>query len=665
MADKSVGELIAARSVTPTDLFVLEQNGTAKKLTGQVLENWLVSFADGHGGIQSIVKHSTSVLKDTYRITLADTTTFDFIVTNGKAISSVQQTSKNVLTRTYTITFNDGTSQTFTVTDGRSITDIAKTGTNVLTDTYTISYNDGTTSTFTVKNGKGIKAFAKVSTVGLVDTYRIDYTDNSSNEFTVTNGAKGDKGDNQYVWIKYASQKPTASSHSFGDVADNWIGIYSGDSATAPTDWTQYEWFQIKGEKGDTGAAATVINNVVEYQVGTSGSIIPSGSWQTNVPVVPQGQYLWTRTVTQFNTGDPVTAYSVARFGIDGAGSVSSVANINPDENGNVPLTASDIGALPDTGGDMTGPINMNGQSLSGLNPPTQDTEAATKGYVDTAKSEAVSYIDAQVKKAAHRNLLDNSYFRNPVNQRRETSYTGATYGLDRWVAINGGTVTVHDDGVNTSMNLYQAIDSAIIGRVYTVAAKTTDGDIAIASAKFNGATTEWTWLAETPLGSNKIGVGIAASRNGYLYVSFVNGSANPDVKTEWIALYEGEYTADTLPEYQPKGYSVELAECHRYYRIFGAGGNFIIGNAYGNLSTRALFALQNVDMRLINPTVTVTGTMELLEAAKAHTVTQVIVNAVYNSIAYLSIDSTGLTQGKFYAVRLSNGAKLALSADL
>ena len=84
MADKSVGELISAQSVTPTDLFVLEQNGTAKKLTGQILENWLVSFADGHGGIQSVDKIATNGLVDTYRITLADTTTFDFIVTNGK-----------------------------------------------------------------------------------------------------------------------------------------------------------------------------------------------------------------------------------------------------------------------------------------------------------------------------------------------------------------------------------------------------------------------------------------------------------------------------------------------------------------------------------------------------------------------------------------------------
>lgn len=53
MADKTISELAAATSVGSTDLFVLEQSNTAKKLTGQVLENWLVSFADGHGGIQS------------------------------------------------------------------------------------------------------------------------------------------------------------------------------------------------------------------------------------------------------------------------------------------------------------------------------------------------------------------------------------------------------------------------------------------------------------------------------------------------------------------------------------------------------------------------------------------------------------------------------------
>lgn len=279
MADKSVGELIAAQSVTPTDLFVLEQNGTAKKLTGQILENWLVSFADGHGGIQSIKKLSTSGLADTYRITLADTTTFDFVVNNG-----------------------------------RGITGISKTSTSGLMDTYTISYNDGTTG-----------------------------------RFTVTNGEKGDKGDNAYIWIKYASQKPTESSHSMGDIPDDWIGIYSGKASTAPTDWKQYQWFQIKGEKGDTGIPATILSRSVTYQVGGSGTVVPSGSWLANVPSVPQGKYLWTRTVVQFNTGDPITWYSVAYAGINGTGAVSTVAGISPDGSGNVSLSAADVGARPNT----------------------------------------------------------------------------------------------------------------------------------------------------------------------------------------------------------------------------------------------------------------------------------------------------------------------------
>lgn len=277
MADKSVGELIAAQSVTPTDLFVLEQNGTAKKLTGQILENWLVSFADGHGGIQSISKLSTSGLVDTYRITLADTSTFDFVVNNG-----------------------------------RGITSISKTSVSGLVDTYTISYNDGTSGTLTVTNGK-----------------------------------KGDKGDNAYVWIKYASQKPTESSHSIGDIPDDWIGIYSGNASIAPTAWTQYQWFQIKGEKGDTGSEARLLSQSIRYQTSSSGTVVPSGTWLNSIPEVIPGQYLWTQSTLQFNSGTAQVAYTVSRFGMDGAGSVSSVNNKAPDSNGNVNLTTEDIGLYP------------------------------------------------------------------------------------------------------------------------------------------------------------------------------------------------------------------------------------------------------------------------------------------------------------------------------
>ena len=36
----------------------------------------------------------------------------------------------------------------------------------------------------------------------------------------------------------------------------------------------------------------------------------------------------------------------------------------------------------------------------------------------------------------------------------------------------------------------------------------------------------------------------------------------------KWAALYEGSYTAETLPAYQPKGYAAEMAECQRYYQL-------------------------------------------------------------------------------------------------
>lgn len=323
MADKSIDQLNAAEKVYATDLFVLQQSGTAKKLTGQVLENWLVSFADGHGGIQNIAKLSTSGLSDTYRITLADTTPFDFVVTNGRSINS-----------------------------------IAKTSTSGLVDTYTITYNNGTTS-----------------------------------KFTVTNGAKGDKGDNSYVWIKYASQEPTESSHSMGDIPDDWIGIYSGNASSAPSDWKQYKWFQYKGEKGDTGNPATLYAATVAYQVSDSGTVVPSGTWSSSVPVVAQGKYLWTRTVVQFNTGNAITSYSVSRMGMDGTGAVSAVCGVSPDASGNVALSAGDVGALESTGGDVTGEIRMNGQPISGLNEPTKATQAANKGYVDRSIDDAILYI--------------------------------------------------------------------------------------------------------------------------------------------------------------------------------------------------------------------------------------------------------------------------------
>ena len=242
MADKAISQLNAATSVTSVDLFVLEQSGEAKKLTGQILENWLVSFADGHGGIQDIVKTGSS-------------------------------------------------------------------GTNPVVDTYTITLSDETT--------KSIQ---------------------------VVNGVKGDTGAQTYVWIRYAAHYPTSDS-DIGTSPDAWIGIYSGLSSTAPTHYTDYSWYEYKGETGETGAPATITAATVGYQQSDSGAVVPEGSWTTTVPTPVAGKFLWTRIQIQFNTGSPITAYSVARYGIDGSGAVVSVNGVSPDSNGNVQLLAENIQA--------------------------------------------------------------------------------------------------------------------------------------------------------------------------------------------------------------------------------------------------------------------------------------------------------------------------------
>lgn len=296
MADKSISELTAATAVGSTDLFVLEQTGTAKKLTGQILENWLVSFADGHGGIQSLVKTSTSGTVDTYTITYADTSTSTFTVTNGKGISSITQywavstSSSTVPSQWYT------TRQTMTVTN------------KYLWSYMRYEYNDGT-------------------------SYDTPYS---------VIGVYGDTGAQTYVWIKYAAVNPTSDA-DLGDNPDEWIGIYHGLASTAPTSYSAYTWYRQKGEQGVTGDPATLNTASVSYQISQSGAVVPDGSWSTIIPTPVQGAYLWTRIVLEFNTGSPVTFYAVSRYGIDGTGSVVSVNGVSPDGTGNVVLTASDI----------------------------------------------------------------------------------------------------------------------------------------------------------------------------------------------------------------------------------------------------------------------------------------------------------------------------------
>ena len=170
--------------------------------------------------------------------------------TDGRGIASATLNDDYTLTITYT----DGTSYatpSIRGERGAGITSIAYTGTSGLVDTYTITYGDGQTATFTVTNGAdGVSPTVLIQT--FTGGHRITITDAehpSGQSVDVMDGEPGTPGTSSYVWIRYAAQEPTADD-DMKTTPDAWIGIASGNSATAPEHYTDYVWYKIKGETG-------------------------------------------------------------------------------------------------------------------------------------------------------------------------------------------------------------------------------------------------------------------------------------------------------------------------------------------------------------------------------------------------------------------------------
>lgn len=159
------------------------------------------------------------------------------------------------------------------------------------------------------------------------------------------------------------------------------------------------------------------------------------------------------------------------------------------------------------------------------------------------------------IMSATPHNYLDNSNFANPVNQRGKTTYTGSGYTIDRWRLWDASdSITVESDGVTVNSNeksLQQYLDPKVVNKnnIYTLAVKTADGEIEVISG-----------APASEIRGSKCTLAYSAA------YETVRVNLQPGNIFVWAALYEGEYTKDTLPPYQPKGYAVELAECLRYF---------------------------------------------------------------------------------------------------
>ena len=79
------------------------------------------------------------------------------------------------------------------------------------------------------------------------------------------------------------------------------------------------------GKNGSDGTSVKTTSTSVKYQVGDSGTTKPTGTWQSNVPTVAQGKYLWTQTIVNYSDGNSTESYGVSYRGIDGSNGVNGM----------------------------------------------------------------------------------------------------------------------------------------------------------------------------------------------------------------------------------------------------------------------------------------------------------------------------------------------------
>lgn len=77
------------------------------------------------------------------------------------------------------------------------------------------------------------------------------------------------------------------------------------------------------GATGPAGTGVEVDVTAVEYQVGNFGTVKPTGSWSVDIPTVPDGKYLWTRTSVTYSDGKKTVTYTVSYKSADGKKGIS------------------------------------------------------------------------------------------------------------------------------------------------------------------------------------------------------------------------------------------------------------------------------------------------------------------------------------------------------
>lgn len=196
-----------------------------------------------------------------------------------------------------------------------------------------------------------VKTSDQVTIVDVTDAYSVILTSEAHNFAGSTSAAVAGSTTTQVIAMRGADQvaasvlaseitKPTGVSVSVDTdpmaptlTISVSTSVTAGGEITIPVhigDITVVKKFSfaiafrgVNGANGADGTSVTITSTSVTYQAGSSGTTAPTGTWSTSVPSVSAGQYLWTKTVVTYSDGKSTTAYSVSRYGTNGAAGTS------------------------------------------------------------------------------------------------------------------------------------------------------------------------------------------------------------------------------------------------------------------------------------------------------------------------------------------------------
>ena len=259
-------------------------------------------------------------------------------------------------------------------------------------------------------------------------------------------------------------------------------------------------------------------------------------------------------------------------------------------------------------------------------------------------------------------NLLDNSDFVHPINQRGETSKQASwVYWIDRWLADTEKTAAqLTSSGIRLpataekNLRILQRVPLERIkkGQSYTIAAYDASGNVFCVSGVFDGEQ-----LTGDASSGGKYWLSLNKGDNLTYWYCILDAYA--DITVKCMALYEGEYTAETLPPYVPKGYAAELAECLRYYRRITATNETFAGYCANGVS----YCMIPLQTMRIKPSLVPSGKFYYTLGNKQGTTTATATAHSANvnrAIIKCAITETGILTGT-----ISPQGDIDISADL